>query len=82
MIWLINPKGFKPGYKLVGVGDAHLYSQHGVGRDMWISVSFGTSLVYKLSYSTARETQRNSVLKKNNYCKFVLIMSIFSKNPK
>jgi hypothetical protein len=45
-----------------GSGGTHLQSQHLGGRSRWIS-EFEASLVYRVSYRTARATQRNPVSK-------------------
>jgi hypothetical protein len=45
-----------------GCGSAHFLSQHLGGRGRRIS-EFKASLVYRVSFRTARATQRNPVLK-------------------
>ena len=52
-------------FKHISVGGAHLYSQHSGGRGRWVS-EFEASLVYTGSSRTARTTQRNPVLIKQN----------------
>jgi hypothetical protein len=57
-------------------------SQHSGGRDRWIS-EFETTLIYRASSRTARDTQRNPVLKEKKKKKerkdFLVWISIASR---
>ena len=52
----------KKGYRKPGSGGTRLYSQYLGGRGRRVS-EFEASLVYRVSFRTARTAQRNPVLK-------------------